>query len=448
MKFLLYALLFAIFYPASKSPANERTQALKPKPTLLLSISEKLVDSQDDNSKFKEPAGAISLTDAVAAALQGNPSLAVFAQEIRAREAEALQAGLRPNPGFAAEAENMAGSGSFAGLDEAEITLSVGQLFELGGKRQKRAQAAILNADLAAWDFEIARLAVYKQVVAAFTELLAAQQRIELQQDLKTVAEEALQDIERRINAGRESPAEAARAKVELSKTTITLEKMQQHLLALKRTLAATWGSTRPQFEQVTGTLEQTTDLPSLETLQKFVSQHPLVAARAAAMQLRDAELELAKAQRLPDPTVEGGVRRLNGSGDNAFVVNVSLPLLLFDRNQGAIQAAELRRQQADKQKQAAALELQTELARIYAALSASTLEIESLRSTVIDEAQRAYELINDGFKMGKYGFLDVLDAQRTLFEVKSQYLNALSKYHLTLAQLESLIGRKAGQLQ
>lgn len=447
MKSFLYALVITLFCSAVSSTAEQRTKAQRPEAQPILSSVQKDSESQT-NQKIAEPEGVITFADAIAAALSVNPSLAAFDREVRAREAEALQAGLRPNPELGAEAENILGSGPFSGVDDAELTLSIGQLIELGGKRQKRAQAAILNADLAAWDYEIVRLEVYQQVLAAFTELLAAQQQIELQQDLVTVAQEVLENIEHRIEAGRESPAEAARARVELSKTTIALEKMQQQMLALKNNLAATWGSTQAQFDKVEGDLETLSELPDLQTLQQYVRQNPQVSAWATAIQQRDAELELARAQRIPDPVVGGGLRRLNGSGDQAFVFGLSLPLLLFDRNQGAIEAAQIRRQQAKDQQKSVEIALQNELAGIYAQLAASALEIEQLKSTVIEDAQNAYDLINQGFRMGKYGFLDVLDAQRTLFEVKSQYVNALGEYHIAMAALEQLIGRNITQVQ
>ncbi len=447
MKSFSFALAITLSCFATSSFAVQRTKAQRPESQPIFSTVQKGSGSQM-NKTFTEPRGVITFADAIMAALSANPTLAAFDREVEAREAEALQSGLHPNPELGAEAENVLGSGSFSGVNDAELTLSIGQLIELGGKRQKRARAAILNADVAAWDYEIVRLEIYQHVLTAFTELLAAQQQIVLQQDLVMVAQEALKSIEHRIEAGRESPAEAARARVELSKTTIALEKMQHQMLALKNNLAATWGSTDAQFDRVEGDLEKLSELPDLQTLQEYIEQNPQVSAWATAVQQRDAELELARAQRIPDPVVEGGLRRLNGSGDHAFVFGLSLPLLLFDRNQGAIEAAEIRRQQAKDQQKAVEIALYNELVGIHAQLAASTLEIEQLRSTVIEDAQNAFDLINQGFKMGKYGFLDVLDAQRTLFEVKSQYVNALSEYHIALAALERLIGRNISQIQ
>jgi cobalt-zinc-cadmium efflux system outer membrane protein len=98
------------------------------------------------------PTGDLTLRDALAAALRDSPALAADAAEVRAREAEMLQAGRRPNPELGVELENLAGSGPFSGLDGLETTLALSQAIELGGKRGRRVEAARLDRDVAAWD--------------------------------------------------------------------------------------------------------------------------------------------------------------------------------------------------------------------------------------------------------------------------------------------------------
>jgi cobalt-zinc-cadmium efflux system outer membrane protein len=388
----------------------------------------------------------LSLADALALALAHNPELAAFSYETRIQEANALQASLLPNPELNAEIENFAGSGSLSGFQGSEFTLSIGQLVELGGKRSKRTQAAALGADVAAWDYEAAKLNVFVSVVTEFTETLALQQRIELQNELVRIAESFLENINRRVEAGRVSPAETARARVELSTTKIESQRLQKELQSVRKRLAATWGGKQPQFDRVMGNLDNVLDLPAMGQLSALISQNPDIARWAVQMQRREAELALEKAQRIPDPVISGGYRRLNESDDNAFVMGLSLPLMLFDRNSGNIQAAEYRKRQAEQQKLAVDIALSTRLAEIYNRLSASYNEVTTLKTTVIPEAQNAYDMINQGYQMGRFGFLDVLDAQRTLFQVRSQYLFALKDYHQNVAQMERLIGQRLDQ--
>ena len=439
-------LLFSLILVLGRCTSH-RTVAVRPEP---VSLVNEFSDTAGDAEKVLEieQKTALSLRDVLSMALMRNPELKAFSYETRIREAEALQASLLPNPEFEVEVENFAGSGALNGFQESELTFSAGQLIELGGKRQKRTRAAALGADLAVWDFEVAKLNVFVDVVTLFTQALAIQQQMELQRELIDVNKNFLETIQRRVKAGRDSPAETARAKVELSAAEIELKRLEQQLQAAYKNLSAAWGSTQPQFERLEGNLDTVFALPSLEKLVSLISQNPDVARWTVEIQQRDAEMELEKAQRIPDPVVGAGYRRLNESGDNAFVAGLSIPLQIFDRNQGHTQAAEYRKRQAEQQKKAVEIALQARLAEIYHALTAAWNEITALKTSVIPEAQNAYEMINQGYQMGKYGFLDVLDAQRGLFKVRSQYLNALADYHQNAARLERLIGQQLTDVQ
>ncbi len=455
MNKLFFVLLASIIFIMGMSGcASYRTIALQPDSVPLdkefhnLQIVTGNVPAQQQFISQAEIADTLSLRQALSLALRYNPELSVFSLETRIREAEAIQASLLPNPEIDAEVENFAGSGSFDGFQESELTVTIGQLLELGNKRQKRTRVAVLGADMAAWNYEVVKLDIFTQVVKRFFDVLVIQQRIELQKELVNVAEEFLRNIEQRVNAGRLSPAEIARAKVELLTTTIEMNRLKKEFLAATKRLAATWGSTEPNFSRVTGKLDTELLLPSFEKLQALISQNPEIARWAVAIQQREAELAFEKAQRIPDLTLGGGFRKLNESGDNAFVMGLSMPILVFDRNQGNIQAAEYRKQQVEQEKRAVEVSIKTSLAESYIKLSRAYDEAVTLRTKVIAEAKNAFDMINQGYQMGKFGSLDVLDAQRTLFEVRARYLDALKDYHQAYADLERLIGQKISELR
>ena len=123
--------------------------------------------------------GDLTLQAAFTASLLHNPELKIFAWEIRVKEAQALQASMLVNPEIEVEIEDFAGSGSASGFDNSETTILFSQLIELGQKRQKRVRVGELNQDLAAWDYEAARLQVLTSVASTFIETLALQQQVE-----------------------------------------------------------------------------------------------------------------------------------------------------------------------------------------------------------------------------------------------------------------------------
>ncbi|MFQ5605750.1 MAG: TolC family protein, partial [bacterium] len=389
-----------------------------------------------------EPTDTLTFQQALSLALLRNPQLAVFSWEVRAREAQAVQASLLPNPEVEVEIENIGGSGDLSGFDQSETTVLLGQLFELGGKRKKRTRVAALESDLAAWDYEIKRLEVLTEVTQAFVDVLSLQQRLTLNTELIRLAQEFVDIVARRVEAGATSPAEVSRARVALSNARIELERTRRELQAARKRLAATWGSTTPTFQQAVGELDTSLSMPDFDRLLTLLTQNPEVARWAMEMQQRRAVLSLAKAQGIPDPSIGGGFRRLNESRDNAFVLALSLPLPIFDRNQGATEEARARISQAEWQKRATETAIATQISEAYQSLSTAYSEATMLQSSVLPEAQKAYDTINEGYRLGKFGFLDVLDAQRTLFDARSQYLLSLTDYQKAKAELEKLIGQ------
>jgi len=433
--------------------ASYRTTAIPPEPRPL---GQEIVDAysamatpeQAEKLMLPDSGKVLTLRLALQLALLKNPELSAFSYEVRVREALTLQASLLPNPEASFEMENFAGSNGLRGFNGTETTLQLGQLIELAGKRQKRTQVAALESDLATWDYEARRLNVYVAVVNAFVEVITAQRRVALEEELVQLAWDFLKNIQKRVKAGKDSPAEAARAEVELSNAKIALQRAQKELLSSRQRLAATWGDSSLRFQQVSGELDTLVKLPELNKLQSLVKQNPDVARWVAEMQLRDAILASARAQRIPDPTIAGGVRRLNEANASAFVFGVSLPIPLFNRNQGEIRAAEYRKLQAQKLQEATLIAALTRISEIHSRISAVQEEINIIREQSIPRAQEAFQVIREGYLSGRFGFLDVLDAQRTLFDVRSRYLDALVEFHQSVAALERLIGQKIDSIQ
>lgn len=390
----------------------------------------------------KEPSGVISLSEALAAALLRNPELSAFSWEVRAAEARALQAGLFPNPELEVEVEEFGGEGERSGFDGAEAAFGLSQLVELGGKRWKRAKAAQLEGSLAAWDYEAKRLDVLTDTTKAFVEVLFAQEQVALREELLRLAERVLTSVAQRVRAGKVSPLEENKAKVALSTGRIKLTKARHELEAARKRLAAAWGSISPTFEKVEGQAAEIRAIPAVERLTHLASQNPDMARWAVEVEQRRAALALEESKRIPDLTVSGGVRRFNETEDNAFVVGFSIPLPLFDRNQGGIREARHILAKAQAERSAAEVRVRTALAEAYEALAFAYAESMALKNELLPAAQAAFDAATEGYRQGKFSYLDVLDAQRTLFEARAQHIEALAAYHKGVSDVERLIGQ------
>jgi cobalt-zinc-cadmium efflux system outer membrane protein len=274
---------------------------------------------------------------------------------------------------------------------------------------------------------------------------LSAQERVRLNAESVRLAEQVLTAVGERVKAGKVSPVEETRARVTLATSRIALERAQQDLHAARTRLVATWGGRLPVFERAEGTLEGITAIPSREQLVARIAQNPEIARWATEMTQRQAAVALERARQVPDPTIGSGFRHTRETGDNAMVMAFSLPLPVFDRNQGGVLEARSRLAKAGEERRAAEVQVRTALAEAYAGLSSAVIEATGLRNEVLPGAQQAFDAANEGYRQGKFGFLDVLDAQRTLFEARGQYVEALAAYHRAVAEVERLIGEPLG---
>lgn len=390
---------------------------------------------------FAEPSGNLTLRHALAAALRGSPRLSAWSWEVRAREAEAVQAGLRPNPEIDAEWENLGGGGELGGAGRSEATLSLTQTFELGGKREKRLAVAERDRTLVDLDYEAARIEVLAGTTKAFIDVLAAQEYLALAGDLVEVAEEGVEATARRVEAGSTSPVEEHRARVELETGRIERERAAGAVAAARTKLAAAWGGRDPKFAVAVGSLEERPAPPPLDRLLGLADRSPGVTARLAEVARRRAVLDLERTRGTPDLSLRAGVRYLGEADESALVVGFGLPLPLFDRGRSAARAAELRVRRAEEEHRASTVRFRANLAALHEELLATDSEVRALRDRALPEAETAFRSARDAYFRGSMRFIDVLDTKRMLYELKGRYFEALVRFHKMVADIEGMTG-------
>lgn len=392
----------------------------------------------------RNPTGKLTLEEAAGLALLQNPGLAAFSQAIRAREAAVLQASLLPNPRLSVQGSGLANP-TLEGVDGNAITIKLSQLILLGGKIAKRVRVAHLSRDLAIWDYVAKRADVLTRVAQSFIAVLSAQKRVALAQQLVRLAERTVAAVSKQVQAGQVPPVQQSKAKVLLSSMRIRLIQAKQALQTARRQLAATWGSTTPRFQKAVGRLGAVSSLPPLKALTQRIGNNPDLARWTTVIAQRQAILDLEQSRAIPNLTLSVGGTHYANTGDYAIVAGISIPLPLFDRNQGAILQAQHRLAQAKKKRRAAAIRIATALSAAYQRATAAYDKARILQTQVLPAARRAFEATKTGFRLGKFNFLSVLDAHRTLFDAKSQYLRALTRYHQAVAEIERLIGGQLG---
>jgi cobalt-zinc-cadmium efflux system outer membrane protein len=388
-----------------------------------------------------EPTNELNLKTALSLALMKNHELKAFSWEVRAAEARVLQAGLLPNPELEAEVEEYDSEGT--GFDTAETVIALGQLVEMGGKRRKRLAVAKLESDLTHWDYETKRLDVFVETTKAFIDILAAQRSVELATKAADLASKVHTTVSERVQSGKVTPLEGDRAKVELSLSKLALERSKNELQSARSRLSLMWGISTPSFTSATGQFDEVLDtLPSLKSLETEFTSNPDVARLQKEIELRKAELALERSAVIPDLSATAGIQQFEATGEDAMLFGVALVIPIFDRNQGNISAAKHEMKKGDEEALAILATAQSHLVNTYNTLRGAQLEAIALQQTILPSAERAFNAATDGYQQGKFEYLEVLDAQRTMLEVTEQYTESLSAYHKATAELERLIGR------
>jgi cobalt-zinc-cadmium efflux system outer membrane protein len=387
------------------------------------------------------PRGEVTLRDALAAALLDNRSLAPAVAAVHVREGQALQAGTRPNPELKLELENFGGSGANQALESAETTLRLSQLVELGGKRARRLAVAGLERDGAQWDYEARRANVLADTAKAFADVLALQERVALADELTQLAGLAAQAVDAQVRGGGAAPVEITRAQLAGAQAALQRADRARELATARLALAAQWGSSTADFTRARGRLDSLTPPPALAPLLSGIDRNPDLARWATELATREAAIDLERARAVPDITLGAGPRYLSDTDEVALVLEFWVPLPLFDRNQGAIAAAEAELAQSDAARRAAESAVRSALSRTHEAVGAAYDRAIALRDHLLPAAATLRAGVADAYRQGALRSLDVLDAQRTEFELRDEYLVALAAYQQALADLDRLAG-------
>ena len=389
----------------------------------------------------KNPSGqalTVTLPDALARVFERNPEITVSELEIKAASARVLQAGLKPNPEIALQGENLATPGVGLGvLRYTESTLKIDQRIELGGKRASRVRAAQSEASVAANQLEVKKNELVAETSQAFADVLAGQERLANLKELTRLAKQAYEIVAERVTAGKVSPVEETRASVELASAQLEENKHARALGAVKDGLAALWGGTHEDIDSVQGSF----DIPAVvsELPEGCLQTNPDMKLAAAAVDSRNAALGLELANRTPDITVSAGFRRLELEKEEVWVAGASIPLPLFDRRQGSITEARTRLDQSRAEQQATAWRLRAAWTQARHAHEIALLEAKTLTENALPAAREAAAAIEEGYRLGKFDLLNVLDSQRINAELRGKYIEAVASGLKTAIEIERL---------
>ena len=372
---------------------------------------------------------SFTLPQALEEAEGHSPTIAAARAAVAAAEGRLRQAGYRSNPELSVEVENFAGTGELSGFRGTETTVAVNQRLDLGGRRSARVASAQFELAIQRLRLAAARANLAQSVREQFAKAVSARDRLRLAEENGERARELARIARILVDAGREPPLRAIRARSFAAQATAEVEAARAEERAARGTLASLFGATTPP-ESLTGSL---LDLPPRtinpeESLEVRLAEAERLAAEAALRQ------EVA-ARRL-DPSVGLGVRHVREAGDVALVAGFSMPLQVFDRNQGNISAARSNVEAAEARLRAAIANSRVRAQNAIIAVEAAAARVEALERAAIPEAAEAMRLTQRSYQVGRASLIELLDAQNAYTTAQSALIDARLAQALATAEL------------
>lgn len=377
---------------------------------------------------------SISMGEAIRRALVANPDLSAVRREWEATAGALAQAGLRPNPEGSLQQEDVRNG-------RRTTTFQVSVPIERGGKREARVAVASRIREQAGLDVDQYRAEVRAAVVTRYFGVLLAQERQKLAQESLALSSGGADAAGKRVQAGKVSPVEETRARVAQAAAQAELARAESDVRSARQRLSALWGDAAPAYGDVLGSLALPDEGLPDAFVQQRVQASPQLRRARLEVERRRAAVALEQARSVVDVAITAGAKRSQESGVTQAVIGLSVPIPLFDRNQGNIAEAMRREDKAQDELAAAELRLATDVAQAREQLRAARTEALTLKRDAVPGARSAYEAAAQGFTLGKFSYLETLDAQRTLIGTQAQYLRALADTYQAAAELERLLG-------
>lgn len=389
--------------------------------------SKSAVETPSPKPEAETPAASDSsagLNQLVQIALANHPRLMQAGLAIDAAQGRALQAGLYPNPRVSINGEELGDRQGPGGIWSAP---NVSQEIVTGGKLQLSRAVALKEVDQATLNLQSQRYALLGNVRVAYYDLIALRKRIEILEALLKISEKSVEQTETLLKAKQVARLDLVQLELEREKLRTDSEAARKELPGVLLRLAGVMGVTTLSETQVSGTIDFSLPPYELERVQSVVlSIHPDVQWARAGYERAQLALRRAQVEPRPNPTVGVGYTRQNQNKSNDWNLQLSMPVPLWNKNQGGIREAQAEVGIAAQQVRRVEVELTERLAVAYREYAAALERAERYRATILPRAQEAFDLSLKAYQGGQFEYLRVLEAQRGLASAQLEAVRSL----------------------
>lgn len=371
------------------------------------------------------------LEQAFQKALENPINLQVVDAQINSKAGQIKQASLYPNPSFYCEVEKW-GTGNCKEWDEQENLVELTQQIELGGKRGARMGVAQSIYNEALIEKEIEELSIYNKLSLDFIDVFYDQEILKLEAEQAQVAKEYYELITEKVKEGKDSLIILGKAEIEYLEAVNAEEIAQSELNQSKEKLTRWWGCANPDFDEVLFPFYEIEEMPCLGDYLSTLDKNPILTKFNSEYEIASNLIIYEKSKGIPDVIVGGGY------ADKGFIFTLTVPIPVFDRNQGNIASAYANVTAAEGKIYDVRRRLELTLSQNYTALVATNNSLKKTQS-ILDSAKRIYDMAIEGFHNGKFSYLEVLLAKNSFFDARFQYLQTLKRYHQARSNINYL---------
>jgi cobalt-zinc-cadmium efflux system outer membrane protein len=380
----------------------------------------------------------LTLDQALELADQRQPGIAEALARVEAAEGRARQAGAFPNPEAIVGAQQIPLSSRPTG--QQEYVAGVGQTIPLGRRLSKARQAELLDREVRARGLEVKRREIHRRVHSAFATALYQESAYQAQVQILQSAQKAVAITQARVEAGDALREDLARVEMEVARTKGEYERTDSLRRQALVALASAIGDATLLLNSVEGTLDATFEVPTLEALVATLAHQPEAAQAEADLRARMAQVDLAKAERIPDVRVELLYHRLQASQADTLDVGLSIPLPLFNRNQGRLREARAEVAAAEARSRMTRNELASGLQESYLRLTAALASRRTFKAELLPKAEIILRGAEARYAQGDLSLAEILPVRRDWALAQLSYLESLREMMQAWAEVAGFL--------
>lgn len=371
-------------------------------------------------------------------AMQNHPAIAEQMAIISAAQGNWVQVGLQANPTIGYEGQQLGSRG----LAEQE-GIAIGQEIIRPGKLRLNRSIAAAEITQARQELAVIQRKVSTDVKVAYFDLLIAQQRYAIAQQLLQIAQQGTQAARQLLEAKEVGKADLLQATIEEENAQIVLQNATNKLFAAWQVMASLTGLSAQQPELVLGEFEQAPlEITFDNVLVQLRSTSPEIAVAVASIETAQRTLARERFEPRPNVSINGLVNYrdegIGGGSDGGVAVSVPVPL--WNKNQGRIREAYFELQAAQRALEKLERDLQNRLAPVFERYGNSKNQYQRYRDIILPAAKESLDLNRQAYSSGEVGFVVLLTAQRTYFETNLQYLDATRELRLAESEIDGLL--------